>query len=399
MKLQSGKSASGGWPKVPAKPRIVDGGAISKRDEMPTGMTLDQLVQNYESIFKVSAIFYPAAYHFVRELGRGRQGRIFLALRQGARGCITEHAIKVFDPSLYRSPQEYWTDMGRIAHQISKLHHLQSPNLVSRYTYEETYGIGYIQMEAIDGFDLRRMISHAEYERARLRSGSSPAEWVRQTSSIFRVNDGNLCLQPGIVVYILRGALKALELLHSVGFLHCDIKPGNIMIDRLGTVKIVDFGRAVMVGERLSFLLGSPMYMSPEMHRREACDLQSDIFSLGLVALEMLRGLPIVAGDDVDEQQLLDVKTGLSERLDELLPGDVLDNEHLVAVIKRFLAPEPSSRYATARDADVGEQGLRIVDNQLVKAGLDSEYPRDLSEYLARQVNEHTQRIELSFDD
>ena len=387
-------------PKVPEKPRIVDGGAIASQHVMPFGMTMDQLQRSYDSIISASAIYYPVAYQFVRELGRGRQGRVFLALRQGARGCITEHAIKIFDPSLYRSPSEYWTDMGRIATQISRMHQMQSPNLVSRYSYDETYGIGYIEMEALDGFDLRRLIQKGEFEKAKSRSGMQDAEWSRFTSTIFRrTKDGVVALQPGTVVYILRGVLRGLERLHASGFLHCDIKPGNIMVDRLGTIKVVDFGRAVVVGERLSFLLGSPMYMSPEMHRREACGPQSDIFSLGLVALEMLCGKPIADSEHDDEASLLKAKLGLCDRLHELLPGDVLSNKHLVSIIRRFLHPEPRRRYATARDADVGEQGLRIIDKQLVQAGLDSEYSRDLSEYLNKQVNEHTGRVDIVFED
>ena len=396
MDLPHKKFGSDGAPKVPAKPRIVDGGAISKRDETPTGITLKQLIKNYDSIFQVSAIFYPVAYHFVRELGRGRQGRIFLALRQGARGCITEHAIKVFDPAIYRNPQEYWTDMGRIAYQISKLHQLQTPHLVSRYTYEETYGIGYIQLEAIDGFGLRRFIRAAEFER--VENLDDPSSWSPETANIFRLYKGNLCMKPGVVVYILRGVLKGLERLHSAGFLHCDLKPGNIMIDRLGIVKVVDFGRAVIASERLTFLLGSPMYMAPEMHRRETCDLQADMFSLGLVALEMLRGRTLSESDETSEEKLLEIKMGLKDNLHELLPTDVLENERLLSIISKFLEPDPAKRHATAKDADVGERGLRMVDKSL-DTDQESEYSRDLSEYLAKHVNEHTQRVELSFDD
>ncbi len=380
----------------PEKPRIVDGGAISAQTAMPTGLTLEILQENYESIFKASAIFYPVAYHFVRELGRGRQGRIFLALRQGARGCITEHAIKVFDPSIYRNPKEYWTDMGRIAYQISQLHHLQTPHLVSRYTYEETYGIGYVQLESIDGFGLRRMLRKSELEK--VENVEDPASWSESTSNIFRLYKGNLCLKPGVVVYILRGVLKGLERLHAASFLHCDLKPGNIMIDRLGTVKVVDFGRAVIAGERLTFLLGSPMYMSPEMHRRETCDLQSDMFSLGLTALEMLRGQTLAESDNTSEGELLQMKMELKDRLDDLLPEDVLKNADLVSIIRKFLDPDPAMRHSTARDADVGAQGLLRIDKQLV-SDQATEYSHDLSDYLGKHVNEHTKHVEIDFDD
>jgi serine/threonine protein kinase len=76
---------------------------------------------------------------------------------------------------------------------------------------------------------------------------------------------------------------------------HSDVKPSNIMIDRLGYVRLIDYGRANIINERLSFLLGTPLFMAPEMHRREYALSQSDLFSVGLVGLEMLRGEPLMA--------------------------------------------------------------------------------------------------------
>jgi eukaryotic-like serine/threonine-protein kinase len=355
-------------------------------------MTLEQLQHNFASVIRAGAIYYPTAYSFVRELGRGRQGVVFLANRQGARGCITEHAIKVLDPTLYRTPQEYWTDMGRIASQISRLQRLQSPNLLSRYTYEETFGIGYIQMEAIDGIDLERLLRKDHLDA--VRASCSAREWSKITRPVFRIESDRVRLQPGVVVYILRSMLRGLEVLHAAGFLHSDIKPANIMIDRLGNVKIVDFGRAVTVGERVTFLLGSPLYMAPEVHRRETGSTHSDSYSVGLVALEMLSGQKLVEDDRVSEDELLKIKTGLLQKLPSILPAHVLANKDLAAILRKFIEPDPAKRYASAKDAEVGDEGLRIIDKQLVRAGLDSEYSRDLADYLSKLIDIRTQRIE-----
>ncbi|HEY8240768.1 MAG TPA: hypothetical protein VIH35_04940, partial [Kiritimatiellia bacterium] len=96
-----------------------------------------QLVGNYRAIVEARAIYYPVAYRFVRELGRGRQGIVYLGLRQGARGSVTRHAIKIFDPGIYPSAKKYWTDMGRIAAQTTRLQTVKSPNLVTPDIYEE----------------------------------------------------------------------------------------------------------------------------------------------------------------------------------------------------------------------------------------------------------------------
>lgn len=356
------------------------------------GMTLDQLQRNYNAIVQSKAIYYPVAYQFLREIGRGRQGQVFLGLRHGARGCITEHAIKVFTPELYRSPEEYWTDMGRIAFQISKLQRLHGHNLVWTSLYEETYGIGYVQMEAIDGVDLSRLLQREHLDITRKRC--TGREWNRLTKPLFRIEGERLCMQPGFVVYLMRGALRGLERLHDMGFLHSDVKPGNIMLDRLGGVKLVDFGRAVRISENLAFLLGSPLYMAPESHRRQPADIRSDLYSLGLVAIELLRGEPIAARTGLNEDQLMAAKQALPGRLQDMLPPYVAANRELMQILRRFVEPDPAGRFSTAREAEVGSQGLLVIEKQLVQANLDTEYERDLADYLARLVDPKTNRIE-----
>lgn len=58
-----------------------------------------KLIDSYNAILREGGLRYPVAYHFVQELGKGRQGVVFLAVRQGARGCRTRHAVKLFDRS------------------------------------------------------------------------------------------------------------------------------------------------------------------------------------------------------------------------------------------------------------------------------------------------------------
>jgi serine/threonine-protein kinase len=358
-------------------------------------MNLNSLKNNYRTIIQSNGIYYPVAFQFKRELGRGRQGQVFLGLRQGARGCITEHAIKIYDPELYHTAEEYWTDMGRIASQISQLQQIQSPNLVSRLSYDETYGVGYVQMEAINGVDLRSLISKDSIKLAK--SQSTSAEWKQFTESIFYVAPftGNISLQPAFVVFILRNVLRGLERLHAFHFIHSDLKPGNIMIDRLGSVKIVDFGRAVIDGEQLSFLFGSLMYMPPELHKREPAGPASDLFGVGLVALELLRGKPLVDNPEISEDELLKIKLNLSKNIEKLLPKKVLRDKDLIYILKKILDPVPENRYASAKDAEAGQDGLVEVNKRLTKLGVNTEFERIISAYLDKLVDEKTSRIEI----
>lgn len=350
----------------------------------PTGKIdpqLGQLVENYHGIIRNRIITQPVPYRFARELGKGRQGIVFLATRQGGRGCLTRHAVKLHDPGIYSSVEKYWTDMGRLASQVSKLQPVQSDNLVTRETYDEMNGIGFLQMALIDGIDLQYLLGGTHLGIAR--SQSSDEEWDHFMTTLFRLEDGRFMLQPGVALYILRKVLLGLMVLHEAGYVHADIKPSNIMIDRMGSVKLVDFGRAVEIGEPISILLGSPLYMAPETHRLEASTAQSDIFSTGLVGLEMLRGESLRDCAEMGDAELLQFKMTLVDHLDAMLPAHVRNSKRMVRVLKRLLQPNPAQRYASAEEAEESYYRLRGVYREM---GLDAdaEYDRELLTYLEK---------------
>ena len=346
-----------------------------------------RLVENYHAVIRDRSINHPVPFQFARELGKGRQGVVFLAMRQGARGCLTRHAVKLHDPGIYSSAERYWTDMGRLASQVSKLQPVHSDNLVTRETYEETNGIGFLQMAVIDGIDLQYLLGGTHLGIAR--SQCTDEEWEHFMNTLFRLDEGRFMLHPGVALYILRKVLVGLMVLHEAGYLHADIKPSNIMIDRMGSVKLVDFGRAVEIGERISILLGSPVYMAPETHRLEAGRVQSDLFSTGLVGLEMLRGESLRECGDMTDAELLDYKMSLMDRLEENLPAHILHSKRLVRVLKRFLQPNPEHRYASAREAEESYYRLRGIYREM---GLDAdaEYDRELLMYLEKITDPHT---------
>ncbi len=380
------------WPDVEALPgrdagreTVTEAVTPAAEAEVPSrwaGRGVEQLIANYNAIIKARAIYYPVAYQFDRELGRGRQGIVFLCYRQGARGCRTRHAIKLFDPSIYKTVKRYWTDMGRLAAQISRLQSLNAPNLVGRDVYEENDGIGYVQMEAIDGLDLQRLLYGNHFEKVKARS--TPEEWSRFTDVIFRFEDGKFRVQPGVALYILRQALRGIEALHDTGYIHGDVKPSNIMCDKLGYVKMVDFGRATQVNEPITFLLGSPVYMAPEIHRRERYYVQSDIYSTGLVGIELLRGEALTDYSRMNEAAMLEFKMQLPKKLPGLLPPHVRRNSDFVDMLLKFIDPDPARRFASAQDAESGSGGLALLHKQLTILGKDSEYDRDLESYMAK---------------
>lgn len=355
-----------------------------------------RLVESYLAILREGAMRYPVAYHFIQELGMGRQGIVYLAVRQGARGCRTRHAVKIFDPAVYSSAERYWTDMGRIAGQVSRLQPTHHENLISCDIYDECNGVGFVQMNAVDGIDLQYF--HSPSHLAIARSQCSDEEWSHFLDVLFRLQGDRILFTPGIAVHILREVLAGLEHLHEAGFLHGDIKPSNIMADRNGTIRSVDFGRATLIGEKISILLGSPSYMAPEIHRLEPGQPQSDIYSLGLVAVELLGGrLPLPPGLTTDAD-LIEAKIRIPESLARWLPPYVVENELLMSILRKMLHPDPRQRFRSAREAASSSKGLRGVMRQLAKLDMDAEYDAEIERYMEKLLDPATGHINPRMD-
>ena len=91
----------------------------------------------------------------------------------------------------------------------------------------------------------------------------------------------------------------------------------------------------------------------------------------------MLLGETLIGSRDANETELLEIKENLPDRLDALLPDYVLENSELVESIHRLVSVSPQGRYPSAREAEVGDEGLKVIDRQLVQQGLVREVGRD----------------------
>jgi len=144
----------------------------------------------------------------------------------------------------------------------------------------------------------------------------------------------------------------ALEYIHSHGVVHRDLKPENIMVNAADDIKLIDFGIAGNEGSRrltfakLSQLMGTPDYISPEQVRGKRGDGRSDIYALGVMLYEMLTGKVPFEGPNAFAI--------MNERLlNNPVPPRELDpaiSPELQEVIYRALEREPKNRYASARE-------------------------------------------------
>jgi eukaryotic-like serine/threonine-protein kinase len=159
-------------------------------------------------------------------------------------------------------------------------------------------------------------------------------------------------LPPQRAVGITIGICEALEYIHSHGVVHRDLKPENIMVDPQDGVKLIDFGIAGQEGSRrltfakLSNLMGTPDYISPEQVKGKRGDGRSDIYALGVMLYEMLTGQAPFRGPNafaVMNDRLLNNPEPPREVNPEISP-------ELQEIVYRAIERDPANRYGTARE-------------------------------------------------
>lgn len=189
-------------------------------------------------------------------LGRGGMADVFLALDQRRQVQV---AIKALREDLAEDP-EFVERFRREAKALAELDH---PYIVRFYAFEQQGNLAYIVMDYIPGTALRSRLMEA---------------------------DGPLPF--GEVTVILQQVGSALQYAHNVGYVHRDIKPGNILIRSDGTALLSDFGIARMteVATMTMGPIGAPAYMSPEQILGKNLTKSSDIYSLGITLYEMVTG-------------------------------------------------------------------------------------------------------------
>jgi len=178
-----------------------------------------------------------------------------------------EVAIKLIKPEIALDKDT----LARFQNELKVARKISHRNVGRMYELMEDQGLHFITMEYVPGEDLRSMI--------RMAAG----------------------LSIGAVLSIGKQVCDGLAEAHSLGVVHRDLKPQNIMIDKGGNAKIMDFGIARSIKEKgitgPSVLIGTPEYMSPEQAEAKEIDHRSDIYSLGIILYEMAAGRVPFEGD------------------------------------------------------------------------------------------------------
>jgi serine/threonine protein kinase/class 3 adenylate cyclase len=201
---------------------------------------------------------FPSRYEILGELGAGGTGIVYRA-----RDLETDEviALKVLKPELASDPtiQESFKNELLLARKITH------KNVCRIHEFSRSNGTIYTSMEFIEGESLLSLLN---------RSGALPLPRALE---------------------IARQIGAGLSEAHSQGIVHCDLKPGNVMVDQAGIVKIMDFGVARLAqagGKATDTIVGTPAYMAPEQAASKPVDGRTDIYALGLVLYEMVTGRP-----------------------------------------------------------------------------------------------------------
>lgn len=184
------------------------------------------------------------------------------------------------------------------------------------------------------------------------------SEYYPSTSLEDMLDQADAPLEERQALGIVAATAKGLEAIHAAGVVHRDLKPSNILLGDDGGLKICDFGLAALIESQDSLSLGSVRYMAPELLRSEPADGRADVYSLGIIAYEMLAGRPNfdVAFRNVlrdqRNQAMRWMKWHTNARVSAPLLDDYLPDmpTHLVQLVARMMDKDQARRVGSAAD-------------------------------------------------
>ncbi len=297
---------------LPADKKPQDGEQLAKELVRLKKLTAYQAQQIYAGKGRTLVL---GNYVILDKLGQGGMGLVLKAEHRRMKRLV---ALKVLSPKVTKSPEA----LRRFQREVEAAARLTHPNIVIAHDADEAGGTHFFVMEYVDGTDLSSLVK---------KSGRLPVDQALDC--------------------ILQAA-RGLEFAHANGVVHRDIKPANLLLDRRGTVKILDMGLARLdtAGAQQDQLTGTGQimgtvdYMAPEqaMDTKHA-DARADIYSLGVTLWYLLTGRPLYAGETTVEKLMAHQTKPIPSLCDacpEVTPP-------LDAIFHRMVAKTPQDRYQT----------------------------------------------------
>jgi serine/threonine-protein kinase len=274
----------------------------------------------------LTSIHSELRYEIVRLIYEGGMGVVYEAEQRGARGFVKRVAIKVIREHFARQSEFIENFVGE-ARLVSDLIHT---NIVQTYHLGESQGNWFICLELIRGVNLQQLMNR-----------------IRQLDQQLTV---------ALAVFLVSRVARGLAYAHAkknrdgqlLGIVHRDVNPKNIMIAFEGDVKLTDFGIAKAKGylrdNEGEEVAGKPEYMSPEQADFQITDPRSDIFSVGVVLMELLLGRNIFRCETPEASRQCVIQAHLPDFT--LLKPEI--PESLNRILQRAMARSLETRYQTA---------------------------------------------------
>jgi len=277
---------------------------------------------------------FAGRYQIIEVLGKGGMGKVYKAIDKK---LDEEVALKIIKPEIASDKKT----LERFNNELKLARKIAHKNVGRMYELMEEKGIHFITMEYVPGQDLRGLI--------------------RQTGQ----------LTAGTAISIAKQVCDGLTEAHRLGVIHRDLKPQNIMIDKEGNARIMDFGIARSLKEKgitgAGVMVGTPEYMSPEQVESKEVDQRSDIYSLGVILYEMVTGRVPFEGDtplSVAVKHKTEAPQDPKE-LNSQVPDDLSD------VILKCLEKGKEKRYQSAGEVyselDKIEKGIPTAERIIPK--------------------------------
>ena len=263
-------------------------------------------------------------YHILRQIGHGGMAVVFLALDTRSNRRV---ALKLVQRTADREAQEI-VEAEQFGAELQKRFSERGAHVPAVYEYgiDEDSGYFYVAMEYVDGENLSEVIANGPLLPTRAADiAIDLARFLEEAHAFEAVVNGR--------------NLNAL--------LHLDLKPRNVRITSAQIVKVLDFGtaKALSLSRKVTRNdFGSVAYLSPERLETGEVDARADLWALGVVLYEMVRGIPPFQAADTRRLERLILARRPPPSLTEQCPPG------LAAVVSRLLDPSPAERYANARE-------------------------------------------------
>jgi serine/threonine protein kinase/WD40 repeat protein/tetratricopeptide (TPR) repeat protein len=291
-------------------------------------------------------------FHILREVGRGGMAVVYEAEQVSLNRRV---ALKVLPLAATMDPRH----LQRFRHEARAAGLLHHPHIVPVYGVGCERGVHYYAMQLIEGGSLAAVIGEWRGERKDPTSGALESRCdggggaeTRPLAALATVPTRRAEKPFRRIAELVAQAADALEYAHTMGVVHRDVKPANLLLDTCGKVWVTDFGLARLgEGPGLTVsgdLLGTLRYMSPEqaLARHGLVDHRTDVYSLGATLYELLTLRPAMDGASKEEvlHRLAFEEPVAPRKLDRSIPAE------LETVTLKALAKDPIERYATAQD-------------------------------------------------